>query len=208
MAGVGVMKDFHFKSLHQEIEPLVIRIDPKRDRQIIARISSESVENTIHHIAATYKNFVPQYPFDYKFLDSELGKLYEVEQRTQKVFIAFTVLAILIACIGLFGLTAHLAEKRTKEIGIRKVLGASTSKIINLLSKETVILVLLGNVIALPATYYVMNKWLAGFAYRSSMSIWQFAFAGLVTLMIALATVSYQTIKTARSNPVDSLKYE
>jgi len=205
---VGVVKDFHFKSLHQQIEPLVIRIDTRMDRQIIARISSHDIGATIDHITATYKNFVPQYPLEYKFLDSELGKLYEIEERTQKVFIAFAILAILIACIGLFGLTAHLAEKRTKEVGIRKVLGASTSRIINLLSRETIILVLLGNIIAWPAAYYAMNKWLEGFAYRSSLNIRQFIFAGLVTLVIALATVSYQTIKTARSNPVNSLKYE
>jgi len=146
--------------------------------------------------------------FEYSFFDQEFAKLYKSEQRTSSIFSSFSALAIIIACMGLFGLVAFMTERRTKEIGIRKVLGASITEIVLLLSKESAKWVILSNIIAWPLAYYVMNNWLKDFAYRIDISLWLFPVAGLLTLVIAQLTVSILTIRAAKSNPTNSLKYE
>ena len=154
------------------------------------------------------KKFVSSYPFSYSFFDEEFEKVYFTEQRMGRIFGAFAILAIFIACLGLFGLVAFAAVQRTKEIGIRKVMGASDSKIFLLLSKEFIRWVLLANLIAWPIAYFAMNKWLQNFSYRIHLGISAFLISGGTALLIAYFTVSYQSIKSARSNPIDSIRYE
>jgi putative ABC transport system permease protein len=205
---IGVIKNFNYKSLHSEIEPLILTMDPKRLYYGCIRISSENIKETIYTLEKTWNKFSSGFPFDYTFLDDRIDSLYRSEQSVGTVFNNFTVLVVFIACLGLFGLASFTAEKRTKEIGIRKVLGAPISGILWLLSKEFTKWVLLANIIAWPAAYFIMTKWLENFAYRTNIGIQTFFLAGGFVLIIALITVSYQCIKTALSNPVDSLKYE
>ena len=154
------------------------------------------------------KKFAPSYPFTYSFFDEVFERAYFTEQRMGRIFGAFAILAIFIACLGLFGLAAFAAAQRTKELGIRKVLGASDSNIFQLLSKEFIRWVLLANLIAWPIAYFAMNKWLQNFSYRINLGIVAFLLSGGIALLIAYLTVSYQSIKSARANPVDSLRYE
>ncbi|HNM14593.1 MAG TPA: cell division protein FtsX [bacterium] len=156
----------------------------------------------------TWQQVMPQYPFVYQFVDEELEKLYKAEQRLTGIYTSFTVLAIIISCLGLFGLASFTTEQRTKEIGIRKVLGASIPKIIIMLSTEFLKLVLLSNIIAWPVAYFLMSRWLQDFAFRVDIGIMTFILAGTTALCIALITVSYQAIKASSANPVDALKYE
>jgi len=206
-AVVGVVKDFHFASLHQEIRPLVIH-NAAYAQFLSLRMRSENIPATLAFIASKWRAFAPEQPLDYFFLDENFNGLYQAEQRTGKIAGAFTVLAVFIAVLGLFGLASFAAEQRTKEIGIRKVLGASVAGIVRLLSKEFVKLVLVANLIAWPIAYYVMNKWLQDFAYRINIGWWVFALAGGIALIIALLTVSTQAIKAALANPVEALRYE
>src|SRR5690606_7014575 len=155
-----------------------------------------------------WKKFVPGKPFEYFYLDEDFNKLYQSERKTGQIFTSFSILAIFIACLGLFGLTAFTVERRIKEIGIRKVLGASISTIVFLISKEFLKWVLLANLIAWPVAYYFMNEWLQNFAYREDISFWVFIISGILALLIALLTVSSQTFKAATANPVKSLRYE
>ncbi len=205
---VGVIKDFHLQSLHSLIEPLYIFLDTSTFSHISIKIKSANIPATIDYVESILKKFSPSYPFSYSFFDEVFERAYFTEQRMGRVFGAFAILAIFIACLGLFGLTAFAAEQRTKEIGIRKVLGASDSKIFLLLSKEFVRWVLLANLIAWPISYFAMNKWLQNFAYRTHIGIVAFLISGGTALLIAYLTVSYQSIKSARANPVDSLRYE
>ena len=152
--------------------------------------------------------FAPGKPFEYSFLDEQFDSLYRSEQRLGKVFGIFAFLAIMVACMGLFGLTAFTADQRTKEIGIRKVLGASLSNIITLISREFVRLVLVADIVSLPISYYFMHRWLKNFVYRIDIGMWMFVFASVIALLIALFTVSAQAIRAALANPVDSLRYE
>jgi putative ABC transport system permease protein len=162
----------------------------------------------LKQLQAKWKNFVPNTPFDYSFLDSDLESLYSSEKRMGTVFGIFTILSIFVACLGLFGLAAYTAERRSKEIGVRKVLGASVHGLVGLLSKDFIKLVLIAAIIAFPLAWWGMNKWLDDFAYRISISWPVFVIAGLIATMIALATVSFQAIKAAISNPVKSLRTE
>ena len=205
---VGVLKDFHLHSLHRPIEPLYVFLNPGNFSHIAIKIRTANIPATINYVAGVMKIFSPSYPFSYSFFDEVFERAYFTEQRMGRVFGAFAILAIFIACLGLFGLTAFAAEQRTKEIGIRKVLGASDSKIFLLLSKEFVRWVLLANLIAWPIAYFAMNKWLQNFAYRIHLGIVAFLISGGTALLIAYLTVSYQAIKSARANPVDSLRYE
>jgi len=205
---VGVIKDFHLQSLHRPIEPLYIFLDTRTFSNISIKIKSANIPATIDYVERVLKKFSPSYPFSYSFFDEVFERAYFTEQRMGRVFGAFAILAIFIACLGLFGLTTFAAEQRTKEIGIRKVLGASDSKIFLLLSKEFVRWVLLANFIAWPISYFAMNKWLQNFAYRTHIGIVDFLLSGGTALLIAYLTVSYQSIKSARANPVDSLRYE
>jgi hypothetical protein len=205
---LGVIKNFNYKSLHSKIEPLIMIMDPRAYRYASIRISTENIEGTITHLENTWNKFSAGFPFDYSFLDDRIDKLYSSERRVGTVFNYFTILVIFIACLGLFGLASFTAEQRTKEIGIRKVLGAPVSNILLLLSKEFAKWVLLANIIAWPAALFIMNKWLESFAYRTSIGLQTFFLAAGLALAIALITVSYQCIRSAMSNPVDSLKYE
>jgi putative ABC transport system permease protein len=159
-------------------------------------------------LESTWKKFALKQAFEYEFFDDHFAQIYQAEERTGQIFFSFSVLAIIIASLGLFGLAAFVAEQRTKEIGIRKVLGASESGIVFLLSKQFTKWIILGNIIAWPLAYYFMRKWLQQFAYQSGISVLSFLLAFFIVAIIALATVSYQTIRAARANPVDALKYE
>ncbi len=205
---VGVLKDFHLQSLHSPIEPLYVFLDSSSFFNIAIKINSSNIPAAIGYVKGVMKKFALSYPFSYSFFDEAFEQAYFTEQRMGRIFGAFAFLAISIACLGLFGLTTFAAVQRTKEIGIRKVLGASDSKIFLLLSKEFIRWVLLANLIAWPIAYFAMNKWLQNFAYRIDIGIVSFLISGGTALLIAYLTVSYQSIKSARSNPIDSLRYE
>jgi len=205
---IGVVKDFHFKPLHQEIKPVAICIYPEFFTYISVRISPENISHILDFLKKKWQKLIPSQSFEYSFLDDDFDNLYRTEMRLGKIFGIIASLAIFIACLGLFGLVAFTAEQRTKEIGIRKVLGASVYGIVILLSKEFVKWVLIANIIAWPVAYYAMNKWLQDFAYRINMGVWIFILAGALALILALLTVSYQAVKAALSNPVEALRYE
>ena len=208
---VGVIKDFHFQSLHRNIEPLFLvnhAVNQGVNALFSVRIKPNSIQSTIPQIEQLWKQYLPEQPFRYTFLDNDLAKLYEAEQTSKKVFGLFTMLAIFIACMGLLGLAAYITQRRTKEIGIRKIIGASSLQIVGLLSKDFLKLVLVALVIATPIAWYGMSKWLQNFAFSISMSWWMFALAGLLAVGIAFITVSFQSIKAALANPVKSLRNE
>jgi putative ABC transport system permease protein len=209
VAIIGVVKDFHFHSLHHEIHPMVIRpLTGMRGSYTSIKIHPENIKGTLSTIEKTWKKFSGGQPFEYSFLDDDFNSLYKKEQKTGQIFAMFSILAILIACLGLFGLASFTAEQRTKEIGIRKVLGASASGIMFLLCKEFTKWVLLANIIAWPISYYAMNKWLQNFSFRISIGAEVFILPTLLVLVIAMVTISYQSIKAAVVNPIDSLRYE
>ncbi len=205
---IGVVKNYHFRSLKQEIEPLILILNPSNCWALFARLSSEDVSKTIGYMEKVWGEFASGYPFNYRFMDEAIDNLYRAEQQIGTLFRYFTILAIFISCLGLFGLASFMAEQRTKEIGIRKVLGASVSKILLLLSKEYAKWVLFANIIAWPFAYYTMNKWLQGYAYRINIAVWSFVLAAVLALAIALFTVSYQAVRAATANPADALRYE
>src|SRR6266496_3644909 len=204
---IGVIKNFNFSSLRDVISPLALKLG-KDNGNISVRISSNNIPNVLAQIKNKWKTIASSQPFDYSFMDEDFNKLYTTEQRTGKIFITFAVLAILIACLGLFGLVTYAAEQRTKEIGVRKVLGASVSGIVAMLSKDFAKLVLVASFIAFPVAWWAMNKWLQSFAYRINISWWVFVVAGIAAIVIALITVSFQAIKAVMENPVKSLKRE
>jgi putative ABC transport system permease protein len=206
---VGVLQDFHFESMHEQIKPILLMIPEEPDfRRLSVKLSGSDLKTGLAHLEQTWKQFLPDYPFAYTFLDQSFGQLYEAEQRQGFLFTFFASMAILIACLGLFGLTAFATEQRTKEIGIRKVLGASVTSIVALVSRDFLKLVLLANLLAWPIAWYGMHQWLQNFAYRIPMSGWVFVGASVVALLIALLTVSFQAIKAAVANPVEALRSE
>ncbi|NUM79309.1 ABC transporter permease [bacterium] len=205
---IGVVKDFHFKSLHEPIEPVVITMNPGWYNYFTLAVSGQEIRQTLELVRSAWSGLFPGRPFDFFFVDEDFNKQYQSEDRSQTLIGYFTLFAVFIGCLGLFGLSAFSAEQRTKEIGIRKVLGASVTGVVMLLSKEFLIWVLMANVIAWPAAYYIMNAWLQNFAYRMDVSVGIFILAGALTLCIALLTVSIQAIKAATANPVDALKCE
>ena len=162
----------------------------------------------LQYVENVCRSIEPEFPFEFHFMDEAFEGLYHSERRMSHLISAFTYIAIFIACLGLFGLSSFSANRRKKEVGVRKVMGASISDIVRLLAKEYLILIGLANIIAWPAAYYLMNKWLQGFAYRTTMTVWIFILSGLAALVIAFLAVSYQTIKAASANPVESLRYE
>ncbi len=205
---VGVMKDFHLHSLHSPIDPLYIYLNPRSFSNISIKIKPNNIPATIDYLKGIMKKFSPHYPFEYSFFDEVFDRAYHTEQRMVHIFSSFAILAIFIACLGLFGLSSFAAEQRKKEIGIRKVLGASVSGIVALLSKEIIKWVLIANLIAWPIAFFGINKWLQSFAYKIDLTVWPFLFACMLALFIALVTVSFQAVKAAATNPMDSLKYE
>lgn len=207
---IGVVKDFHFKPLQDEIEPLVMFFQPGNFNYLCIKTQSDisGLSGTIKYINSVWKKFAPNFPFSYSFLDETFDRLYKSEQNTGSIFGYFTFLAIFISCLGLFGLAAQMAELRTKEIGIRKVMGASVPGITVFLSKDFMKWVVSANVIAWPTAYLAMNKWLQDFAYRARMGVEIFILAAVLAFIIALAAVGFQSIRAAMANPVDSLRYE
>jgi len=205
---VGVMKDFNFESLHSKVRPLVLRFLNQANTLVVRFEKGTSASDAVSIIESEWKNIAPNELFQYGFLDQDFDALYRSEQRLGKIFYLFTGIAIFIACLGLFGLAAFIAEQRTKEVGIRKALGASNISISTLLSKEFVKYVLIAMLLAIYPAYYIMSGWLESFAYRISIGPLVFIISGVLALAIALITVSYQAIKAARVNPVESLKYE
>jgi len=208
---VGMMKNFHVNSLHQKIDPTVYQVVPNNFYQAGIKLSSDKLETmqaALAHIEKAWKATYPNHVFEYKFLDETLAQAYDAETRTAKLIGVSTFLAVLIACFGLFGLATFTAEQRTKEIGVRKVLGASVLSVWGLLSKEFVYLVLIAFVIATPVAYYFLQDWLTKYEFRTELSWWIFALAGVGALAVTLLTVSYQSIKAALLNPVKSLRAE
>ncbi len=204
---IGVVKDFHFESLHQDIIPMVFHMD-NRLNAISVKIAGNNLQEGIQQIEKVWNQFLPNRPFEYQFLDERYRQLYEAEQNQSQLFSIFSGLAIFIACLGLFGLATFNTLQRVKEIGIRKVLGASVPTILGLLSKEIVLLIIVANVIAWPVAWYLMNQWLDTFAYHIEMNVVIYLASGIVAVIIALATVSTQTIKAAMTNPSNTLRYE
>lgn len=204
---LGVVKNFHFESLHEQIGPLCLRLG-QNDGMASFRIKTDNTEQLVKKIEAKWRAMASGAPFDYQFMDEAFDNMYHAEQRVSSIAMIFSVLAILIACLGLFGLIAYAAEQRTREIGIRKVLGASVGSIVSLLSKELLFLVMLAALIAFPVAWYAMNRWLNDFAYRIHISIWVFIIAGLTAICIALLTVGLQAVKAALANPVKALRSE
>lgn len=204
---IGVVRDFHFESLHEEIIPMIFQPSSFYNR-LSVKIETSNAQQAIEHLENTWKQFLPERPFEYDFLSTQYQQLYESEKKQGQLFTIFSVLAIIIASLGLFGLATFNTLQRVKEIGIRKVLGASTSHILRLLSTEIIVLVLIANLIAWPVAWYSMNQWLDGFAYKVNLNIGIFALATIGALLIALITVSSQTIKAALTNPSNTLRYE
>ncbi|WP_234736854.1 ABC transporter permease [Tellurirhabdus bombi] len=206
---VGVVKDYHINSLHVAIEPLILHMQRKEySGYVIVRAEAGRTREALANLEKTFKKFNPKYPFEYLFTDQEFGTYYKSENVVSKLASYFAGLAIFISCLGLFGLATFTAEQRTKEIGIRKVLGASVTTIVLMLSKDFLQLVLVASVVALPVAWWALNGWLEGFANRIEIQWWMFALAVLAALLIALLTVGYQSIKAALTNPVKSLKTE
>ncbi len=206
---VGVLKDFHFRSMHEKIGPILLFIPtPDWFSVFTIRVRPENISETLKFLERKWTELDPVYPFTYEFFDEQFSQLHEAEQRMGKLLGYVSILAVAIACLGLFGLAAFAAEQRIKEIGVRKVLGASVTNLATLLSQDFFKLVLLANVIAWPLAYFAMNRWLEDFAYRTSIGWEVFALAGGLALLIAILTVSSQAIKVALANPVESLRYE
>jgi putative ABC transport system permease protein len=205
---VGVVKDFHFAPLHLNIEPLALTPNSERIDWLSIKISPQSIPETLAFIERTWKRHSPDGDFSYNFLDDRLDRMYRTEEKLGKTFSIYTFIALFVACLGLFGLASFTTAQRTKEIGIRKVLGATGWNITLLTTKKIMALVLMANAVALPVANFAMQNWLQNFAYRVEVGVWIFALSATLSLAIALLTVSYQTIKAATANPVDSLRYE
>jgi len=205
---VGVVKDFHYTSAKQKIGPLMMLAAAKNAGTIIAKINTKDVHHLINDIKNHWNNYTTGAPFSYSFLDEQFASLYSAEEHTGQIFTSFSIIAIIIASLGLFGLVAYMVRQRVKEIGIRKVLGASAGNITVMLSKEFLQLILIAALIAFPVTWYTMNKWLQDFAYRITIQWWVFVLAGSIALLVAAVTISFQSIKAALANPVNSLRSE
>jgi len=206
---VGVVKDFHFQPLHLEMEPLYLFFDPNnRNYKLSLKIIGDDIQETLAFVEDKVSVFAAEYPFEYNFFDDVFDRAYKNEQRMDRLITIFAVMAVVVSCLGLFGLAIFTTERRTKEIGIRKVMGASVAAIAVMLSKEFTRWVLLANLIAWPAAWYIMNSWLQNFAYKTGIGWQWFVLAGGSALLIALITVSAHTIKAALQNPVNSLRYE
>jgi putative ABC transport system permease protein len=204
---IGIVKDFNFSTMHEKVGPLVMELGNNWGNMVI-RINAKNIPSLISQIKNKWNSMAPGLSFSYTFMDNDFNNLYHAEQQTGKLFITFAMFAIFIACLGLFGLVTYAAEQRTKEIGIRKVLGAGVGRIVTMLSKEFVRLVFIASCIGFPVAWWAMNKWLQSFAYRINISWWVFVIAGCTTMTIALVTIGLQAIKAAIANPVKSLRAE
>jgi putative ABC transport system permease protein len=204
---IGVVDNFHFESLKMNIEPLAMVLS-NSNKTISVKVNTTDMPRLTTALTATWDKFSPNQPIRYSFLDESFANMYTDVQRTGRIFTSFAILAIIIACLGLFALSAFMAEQRSKEIGIRKVLGASMETILQLLTRNFLRLVLISLVVAIPIGWYLMRKWLEDFVYRIDIRWEVFLIAGGLAVMIALLTVSFQAIRTATRNPVDSLRSE
>lgn len=205
---VGVVKDFHYRSLHRKIEPLVLRIDPANMWCMSVKLAAGNLKDQLATVEAEWKKMAPDFPFTYQFVDQTIERQYKTERNTGVLFTAFAALAIIIACLGLLGLTTFMAEQRKKEIGVRKVLGSSVSGIVMLLSKDFSRLVLIAFIVVVPLAWYAMNQWLSGFAYQVEVSPLIYIGTGSIVLAIAFLSVFYQALKAAVVNPSDTLRNE
>lgn len=210
---IGVVRDFFFTPVNREIGPAILYFDPtyqtvQRYRYLFIRVNPGDIPATLSHVEKTVKSFNPGFPFEYRFLDDDYDRLYRGVEREMSIVRTFTLLAVLVSCLGLFGLAAYTAEQRTKEIGVRKILGSSTMGIMILLSRQYFIWIGIANLVAWPVAYYLMRGWLQDYAHRIPLSWTLFVLSGALSLLIAQLTVGYQSLKAARSNPVDSLRYE
>jgi len=206
---IGVVKDFNYASLHESVKPMVLHLDPTEEiKYLFVKISPSDFATTLAVLRNTWQEIAPNQPFDYYFLDEDFDQQYRTEERWAQIVTYAMLFAILISCIGLFGLSALTVTKRTKEIGIRKVLGASVFSVVRLLTSEFALLIALANLLAWPLAYWAMKQWLQDFAYRIDISLWPFMVSGIFALLIALLTVSFQAIKAALANPVEALRYE
>jgi putative ABC transport system permease protein len=205
---IGVVKDFHYKSLHEKVTASVIQLYPQVTQTVAVKLRSSDMTSSIAHVNSVWKRYAPDFPLDYKFVDETYGKMYSSEEKLSTLLWIFAIMAIVVGCMGLFGLAAFSAEQRTKEIGIRKVLGADVFNIVGLLSKNFLVLVFIAALIAFPVAWWAMTAWLDDFPYRVEISWWIFVIAIVAALLIALITVSFQSIKAATANPVKSLRTE
>jgi len=203
---IAVVKDFNYRSLHQQVEPLTLMVDPYSSRYFTLKVKTEHIRETIANLEKLWRQIAPNRPFTYSFLNDSFNRQYEADYRFQRLFTAFSGLALFIACLGLLGLATYTAQQRTKEIGVRKVLGATTISIVHLLTLDFIKLVIIAILIATPVAWLAMDKWLADFAYHIHIQWWMFAIAGCSALLIAMCTVGWQAIRTAGANPVDSLR--
>jgi ABC-type antimicrobial peptide transport system permease subunit len=206
---IGILKNYNINSLHEHIRPLIIDVKEYENFGVVlVRTEAGKTKEAIESLTEVYKAINPEYPFSVRFVEEDQNKMYQSEQTMTKLSNVFAVLAIIISCLGLLGLIMFSAEQRTREIGIRKAMGATVSSIVGLLSKDFVKIVLISFVIATPFAAWVMTQWLNGFAYKIELSWWIFASAGITALLIALFTISFQAFQSARANPVDSLRSE
>jgi putative ABC transport system permease protein len=205
---IGVVKDFHFASFRSEIKPFAFVNIPARSDYLTVKLSTQNISATLRQIENKWKTVAPARPLQYFFLDETFSQLYNAEANFQKIFIVLVALSIIIASLGLFGLAAFTAQQRIKEIGIRKVLGASVTGIIAMLSGDFLKLVIISILIATPLAWWVMNQWLQDYAYRIQISAWIFIIAAIISIVIAIITISFQAIKAAIANPVKSLRTE
>jgi len=205
---IGVVKDFHARSLHTAIRPFVFRMYKPWTNLAFVKIEGPQTQATLERIQSAYEEAAPGFPFSYEFLSEAVNRQYLSEQRLGSLFNVFSLLSVVIACLGLFGLASYTTEQKTKEIGIRKVLGASVTGIVRLTARDFIKWIALANVIAWPLAYYGTHLWLRDFAYKVHVGPLWFVLAGVLTLLIALITVSFHALRAALSNPVDSLRYE
>jgi putative ABC transport system permease protein len=205
---VGVVRNFHFQSMHEEIGPAIFGWNAPWTWNASVRVATNNIQETIQSIQDTWHELMPGFPFEYHFLDEYFDRQYKEDERFGRMINDVTLLGVFIACLGLLGLVSFITTQRTKEVGIRKVLGASSASIGFLLCNTFGRLVILANLIACPIAFFLMKKWLTGFAYRIGMAPWMFLIPGIATLLVAFATVCYHTVKAARANPVESLRYE
>jgi putative ABC transport system permease protein len=205
---VGVMKDYHYSRLQSAIEPLAVYLAPSKVNYAIVRLQAGNVVGSLDRVKAVWRKVNSSYPFEYRFFDEDFAQMFQADQRMVTLFRYASLFAMIVACLGLFGLASYMAEQRTREIGIRKVLGASIPNITALLSKEFVKWVLVANIVAWPVAYFLLEKLLQNYAYRTPFLWWLYPLAFLITVGIALVTVSSQSIKAASMNPVETLRYE
>ena len=205
---VGVIKDFHMRSLHYKVAPLALILNKNRARVVFVKIMTSNPSRTLASLESSWSSITPEYPFEYRFLDEDLEQLYQGDRHLGKVVNASAALALFVACLGLFGLASFVAEQRTKEIGIRKILGASVPEIFSLLSRDFIKWVLIANVIAAPTAGYAMTKYLNTYAYHSNLGPVSFVLPVILTLIVAFLTICWQALRAAWADPVRSLRYE